>query len=62
MELSMFRVRHCIDNAQIEGFWRIIKSEMYQIYKTSDEASLKYAIKDYIHFYGEERPQDRYPL
>ena len=26
----------------------------------TDEATLRYAIKEYMHFYSEERPQDRY--
>lgn len=60
MEQSMSRVGHCIDNGPTEGFWGIIKTEMYQMYKITDEASLRYAIKDYIRFYSEERPQDRY--
>ncbi len=60
MKQSMSRVGHCIDNGPIEGFWGIIKSEMYQMYKISDEASLRYAIKDYLRFYSEERLQDRY--
>ena len=60
MKQSMSRVGHCIDNGPTEGFWGIIKSEMYQMYKISDEASLRYAIKDYLRFYSEERPQDRY--
>ena len=29
MEQSMSRVGHCIDNGPTEGFWGIIKSEMY---------------------------------
>ena len=60
IEQSMSRVGHCIDNGPTEGFWGIIKSEMYQMYEISDEASLRYAIKDYLRFYSEERPQDRY--
>lgn len=60
MEQSMSRVGHCIDNGPTEGFWGIIKSEMYQMYEIIDEASLRYAIKDHLHFYSEERPQDRY--
>lgn len=60
MEQSMSRVGHCIDNGPTEGFWGIIKSEMYQMYEITDEASLRHAIKDYIRFYSEERPQDRY--
>ena len=60
MKQSMSRVGHCIDNGPTEGFWGIIKSEMYQMYEITDEASLRYAIKDYLRFYSEERPQDRY--
>ena len=60
MEQSMSRVGHCIDNGPTEGFWGIIKSEMYQLYKIIDEASLRYAINDYMRFYIEDRPQDRY--
>ena len=29
---SMSRVGHCIDNGPTEGFWGIIKSEMYQMF------------------------------
>lgn len=59
-EPSMSRVGRCIDNGPTEGIWGIIKSEMYQMYEITDEASLKHAIRDYIRFYSEERPQDRY--
>ena len=60
MEQSMSRVGHCIDNGPTEGFWGIIKAEMYQMYEITDEASLRFAITDYMRFYSEERPQDRY--
>ena len=56
----MSRVGCCIDNGPTEGFWGIIKSEMYQMYDIIDEESLRFAIQDYIRFYSEERPQDRY--
>ncbi len=60
MEQSMSRVGHCIDNGPTEGFWGIIKAEMYQMYEIRDEASLRHAINNYIRFYSTERPQDRY--
>lgn len=60
MEQSMSRVGHCIDNGPTEGFWGIIKSEMYCMYKIHDELSLRFAIKDYLRFYNDERPQERY--
>ena len=60
IEHSMSRVGHCIDNGPTEGFWGIIKTEMYQMYEITDETSLRFAISDYIKFYSEKRPQDRY--
>lgn len=56
----MSRVGYCIDNVPTEGFWGIIKSEMYQLNEITDEASLRRAINDYIRFYSAERPQERY--
>jgi transposase InsO family protein len=60
MQQSMSRVGHCIDNGPTEGLWGIIKSEMYRMYAVTDESSLRLAIKDYLRFYNEERPQERY--
>jgi transposase InsO family protein len=33
----MSRVGHCIDNGPTEGFWGIIKAEMYYLHKFEDE-------------------------
>lgn len=60
MEQSMSRVGHCIDNGPMEGLWGIIKSEMYSMYPVTDEISLRSAIDQYMKFYSEERPQDRF--
>lgn len=60
MVQSMSRVGHCIDNGPTEGFWGIIKTEMYQMYEINDEKSLRNAIKEYIGFYTNKRPQDRF--
>lgn len=30
------------------------------MYNITNETSLRFAIKDYLRFYSEERPQDRY--
>ena len=60
MEQSMSRVGHCIDNGPTEGFWGIIKTEMYAMYNITDEASLRKAIKKYLYFYTYERLQDRF--
>lgn len=60
MEQSMSRVGHCIDNAPTEGFWGIIKSEMYCMYNIVDDVSLRNAIEKYINFYMNERLQERF--
>ena len=60
MVQSMSRVAHCIDNGPTEGFWGIIKSEMYYLKTFKDEKSLRSAIEKYIHFYNHERFQERF--
>ena len=55
IQQSMSRVGHCIDNGPTEGLWAIIESEMYCMYKITDEVSLRSAIDKYIKFYAEER-------
>ena len=60
MEQSMSRVAHCLDNGPTEGFWGIIKSEMYYLRSFRNEKSLRSAIEKYIHFYNHERFQERF--
>ena len=60
IEQSMSRVGHCIDNGPTEGFWGIMKSEMYYLQTFKDEQSLRAAIEKYIHFYNYERFQERF--
>lgn len=60
MTQSMSRVGHCIDNCPTEGFWGIVKAEMYYLYKFKNESSLRSAIEKYIHFYNHERLQERF--
>lgn len=57
MTQSMSRVAHCIDNGPMEGFWGIMKREMYyrKNYKTKEE--LVKAIKEYIYYYTNRRVQ-----
>lgn len=57
---SMSRVGRCIDNGPTEGFWGIVKAEMYYLQKFESEASLRSAITEYIHFYNNERLQERF--
>lgn len=54
---SMSRVSRCIDNGPMEGFWGIIKSEMYYLQKFHTYEQLKQAIDEYINFYNTKRLQ-----
>lgn len=60
MEQSMSRVGCCIDNGPIEGFWGIIKSEMYYNTEFHDEEELRQTIETYIDYYNNGRYQERY--
>lgn len=57
MVQSMSRVGRCIDNGPMEGFWGILKSEMYYLKTFRTFHELKTAVDDYIHFYNHERLQ-----
>lgn len=52
---SMSRKGNCLDNAIIENFFGILKSELFYLkkYKSIDE--LKKEIKQYIYYYNNER-------
>ena len=59
MVQSMSRVGRCIDNGPMEGFWGILKSEMYYLRKFTDNRELITAIENYILFYNTKRYQKR---
>jgi transposase InsO family protein len=54
---SMSRISKCIDNGPIEGFWGIIKSEMYYLQKFHTYEELAAAIDEYMNFYNTKRLQ-----
>jgi Transposase and inactivated derivatives len=54
---SMSRVGRCIDNGPMEGFWGILKREMYYGRKFTERKQLLLAIRSYIHYYNFERLQ-----
>lgn len=56
---SMSRIGRCIDNGPMEGFWGIIKSEMYYLKKFKNHDELKQAIDEYIDFYNTRRLQEK---
>ena len=57
MKQSMSRVAHCIDNGPMEGFWGILKREMYYRHRFTDKNELIGAISDYIDYYNNRRLQ-----
>ena len=57
MRQSMSRVGRCIDNGPMEGYWGILKSEMYYLKKFTSQEELTQAIENYIDFYNTKRFQ-----
>lgn len=62
MKQSMSRVAHCIDNGPMEGFWGILKREMYYGKRITSKTDLIDAIASYIHYYNMERIQRKLHL
>ena len=60
MMQSMSRVGHCIDNGPVEGFWGILKAEMYNLRQFHSEDELRSAIEEFIRYYNEGRYQARF--
>jgi putative transposase len=56
---SMSRVGRCIDNGPMEGFWGIIKSEMYYLRKFHNFYEIQQAVNQYINFYNTRRLQEK---
>ena len=54
---SMSRVGRCIDNGPMEGFWGILKSEMYYLRKFQSKEQLIQAIDEFIEYYNTRRRQ-----
>jgi putative transposase len=52
---SMSRKGNCLDNAVIENFFGIIKSELFYINKFTIIKHLKKEIIEYINYYNNER-------
>ena len=54
---SMSRIAHCIDNGPMEGFWGIMKREMYYRKKFRTKDELIQAIEEYMNYYTTKRVQ-----
>lgn len=52
---SMSRKGNCLDNAVIENFFGILKSELFYIQEFKSYESLQQAIVDYVHYYNHDR-------
>lgn len=52
---SMSRRANCYDNAAMEGFFGILKSEFFHLNRFASIEALKLGIKQYIHYYNHER-------
>ena len=59
MKQSMSRVAHCIDNGPMEGFWGILKREMYYGKRFTSKEELIQGIQDYIEYYNNRRLQSK---
>lgn len=57
MTQSMSRIAHCIDNGPMEGFWGIMKREMYYTKKFRTKEDLIQAIEKYLDYYTTKRVQ-----
>ena len=52
---SMSRKGNCLDNAVMENFFGIMKSELLYLQKFSDMDDFKKQLKEYIHYYNNDR-------
>ncbi len=57
---SMSRVDRCLDNALMEIWWGIIKSEMYYLRKFTGKDELVEAIEEHINYYNTHHYQKRF--
>ena len=55
MEQSMSRKGNCLDNAAMESFFAVLKTEFFYLNKFSSVEELQKGIKKYIHYYNHDR-------
>jgi putative transposase len=55
MEQSMSRKGNCLDNAAMESFFAVLKTEFFYLNKFSSVDELQTGIKKYIHYYNHDR-------
>ncbi len=54
---SMSRIGRCLDNGPMEGWWGMLKSEMYYLRRFTSKEELISAIVEYIDYYYTKRYQ-----
>lgn len=52
---SMSRKGNCLDNAAMESFFAVLKTEFFYLNKFSSIEELQRGIKKYIHYYNHDR-------
>jgi putative transposase len=52
---SMSRKGNCLDNAAMESFFAVLKSELFYLNKFSSVEELQTSLKQYIHYYNHDR-------
>jgi putative transposase len=55
MVQSMSRKGNCLDNAAMESFFAVLKTEFFYLNKFSSAEELKTGLKRYIHYYNHDR-------
>ena len=59
MTQSMSRVGRCIDNGPMEGFWGILKCEMYYLNRFETYEELVSAVEQFVYYYNHKRRQHK---
>lgn len=59
IEQSMSRKGNCLDNAVMENFFGILKSEMFYLQKFTSIEELEKEIENYIYYYNHERVKQK---
>ena len=52
---SMSRRGNCLDNAAMESFFAVLKSEFFYLNKFDSVEALRHGLTDYIHYYNHDR-------
>jgi putative transposase len=55
MVQSMSRKENCLDNAAMESFFAVLKSEYFYRNKFTGVEQLQEGLEDYIHYYNHDR-------